>query len=611
MGHVRTAGRGPLLLRAMAPAPGVARRARHGGAARARVRALWTGWRTKAKDAPPPARERKRPHPSPGSRLDALMRHPQLLDAPCVPRLPIVLCHGLYGFDVRGPFLGLEYQYWSATLDVLRKKIGATVLVHGVPPTGSIEERAESLHRFLCSHPDARGQRLNFVAHSMGGLDARYLFSHIRPTEYTPASLTTLGTPHRGSPFMDWCNSNIGVGLDLIDSMMDSVQPNTVPDDTPARRAPYSLKAPLLARKETPQTSRQRHALSSLMRALQSVSSSVSNYILSVLDQPAYAMLSTRYMTRLFNPTTPNRPGIHYYSIAARARDMSVLHPLWLPKLILDKAATTGSCGADTDGSHDARGTAEGGNDGLVSVRSAQWGEFLGVMENWDHWDIRGPGGPHRLRVTEETSQAWSLSRLWSTLRDAWSGQRAAPAPAPPERAWDWHEAALSEYDERSQASPSETPLPPAVYALRTLYEKQLDSSEEAGMAERLARWISSHLPTDGAAPDGRASEARADAPRERDSDTSMLLEYLTAKRAPSSLSDDGAEAPDDRGTAGAQAPSTETPKLLTRAERLSTAFIELFPYMLYASQEAMAPKDDTFERFWAAVCRHLHEEGL
>ena len=90
-----------------------------------------------------------------------------------------------------------------------------------------------------------------------------------------------------------------------------------------------------------------------------------------------------------------------------------------------------------------------------------------------------------------------------------------------------------------------------------------------------------------------------------------MLLEYLTAKRAPSSLSDDGAEAPDDRGTAGAQAPSTETPKLLTRAERLSTAFIELFPYMLYASQEAMAPKDDTFERFWAAVCRHLHEEGL
>ena len=176
---------------------------------------------------------------------------------------------------------------------------------------------------------------------------------------------------------MDWCNSNIGVGLDLIDSMMDSVQPNTVPDDTPARRAPYSLKAPLLARKETPQTSRQRHALSSLMRALQSVSSSVSNYILSVLDQPAYAMLSTRYMTRLFNPTTPNRPGIHYYSIAARARDMSVLHPLWLPKLILDKAATTGSCGADTDGSHDARGTAEGGNDGLVSVRSAQWGLSL------------------------------------------------------------------------------------------------------------------------------------------------------------------------------------------------------------------------------------------
>lgn len=536
------------------------------------------------------------------------MRHPLLLDTPRAPRLPIVLCHGLYGFDVRGPFLGLEYQYWSATLDVLRKKIGATVLVHGVPPTGSIEERAESLHRFLCRHPEARGQRLNFVAHSMGGLDARYLFSHIRPTEYTPASLTTLGTPHRGSPFMDWCNSNIGVGLELIDSMMDDVQPKTVPDDAPAPRAPYSLKAPLLTRaKEMSRTPEQRHALSSLTRALQSVSSSVSSYILSVLDQPAYAMLSTRYMTRLFNPTTPNMPGIYYCSIAARARDMSVLHPLWLPKLILDKAAVAGSCGADTDGSRDALGTSEGGNDGLVSVRSAQWGEFLGVMENWDHWDIRGPGGPHRLRVTEATPHSWSLSRLWSALRDAWSGKRTASAPTPPESHWDWHEAALSEYDERSQASPSETPLPPAVYALTSIYEKQIDPCEEPGMAERMARWISSHLPTDG------AREEHADKPDERDPDTKMLLEYLTAERP--ALDDGWHESLGESRTARAlraQAPSTDAPKLLTRAERLSTAFIELFPYMLYAGQEAMAPtKDDTFMRFWAAVCRHLHEEGL
>jgi triacylglycerol lipase len=43
------------------------------------------------------------------------------------------------------------------------------------------------------------------MAHSMGGLDCRYLISRIKPDDYTPLSLTTISTPHRGSPFMDWC----------------------------------------------------------------------------------------------------------------------------------------------------------------------------------------------------------------------------------------------------------------------------------------------------------------------------------------------------------------------------------------------------------------------
>lgn len=576
----------------MAPAPWAARQA-----PRWHTRTLWTWGRTSQHDAPqPPTRHVKHPRPSPGSRLYELMHHPELLEKPLAPRLPIVLCHGLYGFDVRGPFLGLEYQYWSATLDILRKKVGATVLVHGVPPTGSIKERAESLHRFLCENEEAKGQRLNFVGHSMGGLDARYLFSHIKPTEYTPASLTTLSTPHRGSPFMDWCNSNIGVGLELIESMMDKVQPKTVPDDDPVPRAPYSLKAPLFSRdKEALSTSSSRNALSALSRALRSVSNSVSHYMLSVLDQPAYAMLSTRYMTRLFNPTTPDQPGIQYYSVAARATEISVLHPLWLPKLILDKAAATGSCGADTDGSGAAVGTAESGNDGLVSVRSAQWGQFLGIMEDWDHWDIRGPGGPHRLRVAEAASHLWSPSRLWSTLRDKWRKLGSPPASSAQE-SWNWRDAALSEYDERSQADPSETPLPPAVHALLSIYEKQVDAIKSSDMAERLAQWISSHLPS-------------KDAAHEDTSHTEMLLQYLTADRA----SEESWLDSQSEGRTGRNAGSErDTSPALSRMARLSTALIECFPYALHVGHEALTPtKDDTFVRFWAAVCRHLHEEGL
>lgn len=43
------------------------------------------------------------------------------------------------------------------------------------------------------------------MAHSMGGLDCRHLITHVRPTEYVPLSLTSISTPHHGSPFMDWC----------------------------------------------------------------------------------------------------------------------------------------------------------------------------------------------------------------------------------------------------------------------------------------------------------------------------------------------------------------------------------------------------------------------
>lgn len=69
--------------------------------------------------------------------------------------------------------------------------------------TGSIQSRSARLDEQLQSH--ARGRGINFLAHSMGGLDCRHLISHIKPTEYVPLSLTSISTPHRGSPFMDWC----------------------------------------------------------------------------------------------------------------------------------------------------------------------------------------------------------------------------------------------------------------------------------------------------------------------------------------------------------------------------------------------------------------------
>ena len=124
---------------------------------------------------------------------------------------------------MRGPasFPSLRMHYWSNVLSVLKDTVGAEVLVTSVPAcvisipqivvqkfssrhsTGSIASRSHTLHQQLQDR--IPGRSINFVAHSMGGLDCRHLISHIKPTQYAPLSLTTISTPHQGSPFMDWC----------------------------------------------------------------------------------------------------------------------------------------------------------------------------------------------------------------------------------------------------------------------------------------------------------------------------------------------------------------------------------------------------------------------
>jgi triacylglycerol lipase len=53
----------------------------------------------------------------------------------------------------------------SDVLDVLRGKVGAEVLVTGVPGTGSIQDRAQTMDAFL--QEKAKGKSVNFMAHSM------------------------------------------------------------------------------------------------------------------------------------------------------------------------------------------------------------------------------------------------------------------------------------------------------------------------------------------------------------------------------------------------------------------------------------------------------------
>ena len=137
--------------------------------------------------------------------------------------------------------------------------------------------------------------------------------------------------------------------------------------------------------------------------SLTSLPTSFTTLLLSIVDSPAYANLTSHYLNQVFNPATPDDPRVKYWSVAGRvsAGSVSVWHPFWLPKMVLDgrveaeRDATRRVWLEERERMRWEEGRKDGeiplwaderewGNDGLVSVQSAKWGEFLGIMEGCD-----------------------------------------------------------------------------------------------------------------------------------------------------------------------------------------------------------------------------------
>ncbi len=119
-----------------------------------------------------------------------------------IPRLraPIVLAHGLLGFDQLRLAGRTLLCYFNQIPEALTEP-GNRVLVARVSPTGGVADRAAQLKAFL--DRELPGEAVHLIAHSMGGLDARYLITHLGMAPRV-LSLTTVGTPHRGTAFADW-----------------------------------------------------------------------------------------------------------------------------------------------------------------------------------------------------------------------------------------------------------------------------------------------------------------------------------------------------------------------------------------------------------------------
>ncbi|KAI9660916.1 MAG: hypothetical protein M1821_009243 [Bathelium mastoideum] len=83
------------------------------------------------------------------------------------PKYPLILAHGLFGFD-QLRLLGEQFpgiQYWRGITEALATR-GVEVITAAVPPSGSIEARAEKLAE--CIRQKAHGKSVNIIGHSMG-----------------------------------------------------------------------------------------------------------------------------------------------------------------------------------------------------------------------------------------------------------------------------------------------------------------------------------------------------------------------------------------------------------------------------------------------------------
>ncbi|KAI0881830.1 alpha/beta-hydrolase [Annulohypoxylon maeteangense] len=185
------------------------------------------------------------------------------------PKHPIVLAHGLLGFaelQVVGGWLP-TIQYWRGISDALEAN-GIQVITATVPPSGSIQQRAEKLAHGIAQV--AQGKSVNIIAHSMGGLDARYMISHLQPNNVDVRSLVTVASPHRGSAFADYLLKEIGTDR-----------------------------------------------LPSVYKFVEGVG----------MDTGAFEQLTRQYMTEEFNPQTPDDSSVRYFSYGATIDQPSVFSP--------------------------------------------------------------------------------------------------------------------------------------------------------------------------------------------------------------------------------------------------------------------------------------------
>lgn len=205
--------------------------------------------------------------------------------------------------------------------------MGCKVTIPDVYPVNSSEKRGGQLIDVVRNILAATGaQKVNIIAHSQGGLDARFAISRLGLAS-SVASLSMLSTPNRGSPLAD-------LALKDMDNPLSKL------------------------------------FLSSGLGSISDITNA--NGSSSNDSVAAMQSLSVRYVTQSFNPTVPDIPGVLYQSWAARTGP-----------------GTGDTTKVNFKLTQNYLAKQSGENDGMVPAASAAWGIFRGVLDA-DHLDLTG-----------------------------------------------------------------------------------------------------------------------------------------------------------------------------------------------------------------------------
>lgn len=218
----------------------------------------------------------------------------------------------MHGF---GMLAGMRRGGHLSSAAAFLRQHGVLAFAPNVVPYNTVEARSAMWQQRINRVLDiCKTDRVNLVAHSMGGLDARYLISVMGMHEVVN-SLVTISTPHRGSFLADYIQSQPDRITTILADLANWLGSNALVDGT-------------------------------------------SDF------ETAVKQLSPQYIETEFNPAVQDHETVKYWSVAGQAGkgQQTPVNPVLkvFNSVLYD---------------------AEGPNDGMVSVKSAEWGEFLGPVE--------------------------------------------------------------------------------------------------------------------------------------------------------------------------------------------------------------------------------------